>query len=211
MANVNMPKVAEEYPNNSISSRQKAEEHAKVEPVVKGSVTKQKPSLGSRFKKTFMPGDIREAKKYVLEQVLIPGLKNGALAAVEMIFFGQVTNRFSQRNTNRNNATNYSYISSNGVRVESRPQQISRTQRESFSFQNISFESFDDASDVVESLMDILEREGVVCVGDFYSLCGIQTEPTDYDWGWKTFKRLEPRRLREGYTIDMTPPVYLGR
>lgn len=199
------------YPNNSITARTKQEEREKIESVVKGKAAKQKETLGRKFKRLFMPGDIKDARTYIIEQVVIPGLKNGALAAVEMIFFGQVSGRFQQRPgaTNRNNQTNYSYISSAGARVGDRGLSMPRTKRESFSFQDIWFESYDDAVAVVEAMVDILDRLGVVAVGDFYTVCGIETEYTDYDWGWRSLTKLEPRRIRDGYTIDMTPPVYL--
>lgn len=211
MAEVKIQSDPANYPNNSITARTRQEEREKVESVVKGKATKQKETLGRKFKRLFMPGNIRDAKSYVIEQVIIPGLKNGALAAVEMIFFGQVSGRFQQRSSvgNRNNQTNYSYISSSGARLGDRGLSMPRTKRETFSFQDIWFETYDDASAVVEAMVDILDRLGVVTVGDFYTLCGIETEYTDYDWGWKGLTKLEPRRIRDGYAIDMTPPVYL--
>lgn len=211
MAEVKIPSDPANYPNNSITARARQEEREKVESVVKGKAIKQKETLGRKFKRLFMPGDIKDAKSYVIEQVLIPGLKNGALAAVEMLFFGQVSGRFQQRPgvTNRNNQTAYDYISTTGARVGNRSLSMPRTKRETFSFQDIFFVNYDDASAVVEAMVDILDRLGVVAVGDFYTLCGIGTEYTDYDWGWKSLTKLEPRRIRDGYVIDMTPPVYL--
>lgn len=211
MAEVKIQSDPANYPNNSITARTRQEEREKVESVIKGKAIKQKETLGRKFKRLFMPGDIKDARSYVVEQVIIPGLKNGALAAVEMIFFGQVSGRFQQRSgtANRNNQTNYSYISSAGARVTDRILTLPRAQRETFSFQNISFENYDDAKEVVESMADFFDRVGLVTVGDFYTFCGIATEHPDYDWGWTSLTKCEPRRIRDGYVIDMTPPIYL--
>lgn len=213
MAEVKLPNEADKYPCNSIM-RPAEEKRDPVESVVKGKVTQQKETLSKKFKKMFMPGDIKDAKSYVINQVLIPGFKNGVLSMIEMMFFGQVSNRFwsrgfSSSQQSQSSRTAYSYVSSTGARVNTGSAIIPRNQREMFSFQNITFENYDDAKDVVDSMIDILDRVGIVCVGDFYALCGIKTEPPDYDWGWKSFSRLEPRRLRDGYTIDMQPPLYL--
>lgn len=198
------------YPSNSIVGRKQEKES--VQPLVKGNTAVQKESLGKKFKRMIMPGDIRDAKSYVLNQIIIPGLKNGALAAMEMIFFGRVSGKFYTGPSNtisQNNRTNYSYISSSGARIDTRPTTMGRNQRETFSFHNVTFSSYDDAKDVVEFMLDYLDRNKVVCVGDFYTLCKIQTEYTDYDWGWRSFQRLNVKADRDCYYIDMQPPVYL--
>lgn len=213
MAEVKIIGEQDKYPSNSIMSRDKPTEKEPVQPVVKGKTIQQKESIGQRIKKMIMPGNIHDARSYVINQIIIPGIKNGALSMLEMMFFGQVTNRFGQRTgwvQPRDSRTSYAYQSQSNLRMQN-SQIISRTQRETFSFNNITFVEYDDAKDVIESLLDILDRNGVVCVGDFYSLCGYKTEATDYDWGWTAFQKLEPRRLREGYAIDMQPPIYLNK
>lgn len=198
--------LSEKYPSNSRTTPPKKDppQREKVQPVVKGKTSMQKPSLGEKIKKLLLPGDIKDMKEYAINQVIIPGLKNGALALIEMAFFGQVRRNYVNRN---NNQTNYNYISNNQQKI-SQPT-MSQRDRATHNFTNIMFESYQDAEDVISTMLDILDRAGAVTVADFYEAAGYNPSWADVDWGWKGFQKLESRAIRGGYIIDVTPPVYL--
>lgn len=204
----------EEYPSNSIVNRVKppVENREPIQKITNGTVTVQKESMKQKFKKLFMPGDIKAAGKYAIQNVVVPNLKNAFLAAVEMMLTGQVSGRFNSYNyMNRGNPnqTNYNYVSSSGVRIMNQPLTMNRQQRESFAFGNILFDSYTDAINVIDNMCIILEDRGYLTVADFYVLCGVQTQAVDHDWGWRSLTKAEPRRVSDGYILDIQPPVYL--
>lgn len=199
--------LRQQYPSNSISHRLKPEEpeREKITPVVSGA-TLQKDSFFTKIKKIFLPKDIRDAKNYILKQVIVPGIQGGIIAMFEVLFYGQATRRppIGGYSTQR---TNYNYISSQ----VSRSPIPTQAERNSHNFQWALFQSYEDAENVVSSMLDILDRYGSVTVAEYYELCGVRAEYPDEDWGWIKFRRLEPRKVREGYVVDMEPPVLLNR
>ncbi len=197
-----------QYPSNSLSQKVKPQEpqREKVKPVVKGGAVLQKKNLGEKVKDMFSLGDIKDIREYAVKQVIIPGIKTGVLALVEMALFGQVSRRSGFYGGQK---TNYSYISSSPQRVDIGRPTISQKDRASHNFQNIIFATYQDAEDVVSTLIDLVDRYGSATVADFYDAAQIEADWAAQDWGWTSFQKLEPRRIREGYIIDMQPPVYL--
>lgn len=218
MAETRMPNADElrrQYPSNSVVQRRELEKETpkrdKVEKVVKGAVSVQQPSFGQKIKSMLLPADAKDIFGYAVNQLIIPGLKNGALILLEMAFFGEVRKR-AGGNIPVSQRTNYSNISYGGQPIRAQPNaQLSNRERATHNFQNIIFETYDDAKDVVETLLDLIDRYGSATVGDYYSACGYSADYTDDNWGWKSFQKLEPRRIREGYVIDMQSPVLLTK
>lgn len=203
--------LRQRYPSNSITERSApvkvdSEPRQKVKPIVSGKASLQKESFGEKFKKTILPGDIQDIKSYIWKQLIIPGIQASILSTIEMAFYGQTSRRpFGGPGVNTQR-TNYNYISSNNP---SRATVISQRDRATHNFRNIIFESAQDAEDVISTLLDLVERTGIATVADYYDLAGIQAEWADENWGWKSFQRLESRRIHDGYIIDMQPPVQL--
>lgn len=197
--------LREQYPSNSKLHRPPAQND--VQPVVKAPTQVVQETLGAKVKKLFMPANLKDVGKYAFENVIIPNAKIGLLSIVEMVLFNRVSNNYFRPNQNVNNRTNYSYVSTQGLR----PQQpiINDRDRAIHNFRNILFASYQDCEDVIGVMLDILERDGRVTVAAFYQLCQQQPDWEDQNWGWTQFQKLEPRAVREGYVIDMTPPVRL--
>lgn len=210
-------KLRSQYPSNSriskpivVGQEKDAEQNPRerIKPVVTGKTTLQKETLGEKFKKAILPGDIQDIKNYIWSQVIIPGIKTTILGGIEMAFFGQVSRRSFGGTPPSSQRTNYSYISSNNSYIRS-PNVISQRDRATHNFRNIIFESAQDTEDVISTLLDLIDRTGFATVADYYDAAGIQAEWADENWGWKNFRRLESRRVRDGYIIDMEPPVQL--
>lgn len=197
--------LREQYPSNSKLHPQQPQ--SDLQPVVKNPTQVVQDSLGDKIKKLFMPGNLKDVGKYAFENVIVPNAKIGLLSIVEMILFNRVSNNYSRPNAGINNKTNYSYVSTQGLR----PQQltINNRDRSIHNFRNILFASHQDCEDVIGVLLDILERDGKVTVATFYQLCQQPVDWEDHNWGWTRFQKLESRAVREGYVIDMTPPTRL--
>lgn len=198
-----------QYPSNSRmvqpSQQQKME---KVQGVTKGRAIFQQDSLGMKIKKMFFPGDIRDIKGYALNNIIIPSLKNGVLALVELTLFGQVRRSNGGYSPSR---TNYTYVSSNPQRqtVAQTQASVNQSDRANHNFQNIIFESYQDAEDVIETMVDLLNKYGRVTVAQFYDLARLECDWASENWGWTSFQRLETRAVRGGYIIDVNQPILL--
>lgn len=197
--------LREQYPSNSKIHRHPAQND--VQPVVKAPTQVVQETLGEKIKKLFMPANLKDVGKYAFENVIIPNAKIGLLSIVEMALFNRVSNNYFRPSQNVNNRTNYSYVSTQGLR----PQQLAINDRDRaiHNFRNILFASYQDCEDVIGVMLDILERDGRVTVATFYQLCQQQPDWEDQNWGWTQFQKLESRAVREGYVIDMTPPIRL--
>ena len=148
--------LRQQLPSNSIMPNRSAptlQQREKVQPVVKNEAKLQKETLGDKMKRMFLPGDIKDIRKYAVEQILVPSIKNGALALVELALFGTVSGRVRRSNETR---TNYSYISTGGQAASSKLS-ITQQDRSSHNFQNITFKTYEDAEDVISTLLDLVD------------------------------------------------------
>lgn len=201
--------LRQQYPSNSLTNKPQQKpkpEREKIAKVTTGKVSLQKESLGVKIKKMLLPGDVKDIKAYALNQVIIPGIKNGVLSLLELAFFGEVRRRVGGNSSSR---TNYSYISSSNSVPIQRAQSISQKDRATHNFQNILFTDCQDAENVISTMLDLIDRYGQATVADFYDAAGFEAEYTDDHYGWKSFQKLESRRVRDGYVIDVQPPIYL--
>lgn len=210
MSEVKMENLKTKYPSNSLSGPPKKEvTKEKVMPVVKEKTVLQKETLGQKIKRMFIPSDVKDVKTFMVEQILIPGVKDGILSIIELMFYGRTSRRIGS-SIGQTSKTNYSYISSSGNAIgRSQGPSISQRDRAIHNFRDVIFGSYQDAEDVISTLLDLLDRYGQATVADFYDASGIEADWAAEDWGWRSFNKLESRRIQEGYVIDMPQPIYL--
>lgn len=197
--------LRQQYPSNSKVSKPQ-EEREKVESVVTGKAVLQKKSFWDKVKTNFFSKDIKDMKSYFLKQIVVPTIQGGVIAMFEMLFYGQARSRPPIGGYYTNQRTNYNYVSSQLTR----PLGPTVADRSAHNFQWARFESYEDAENVISSMLDRIDRYGYVTVAEYYELCGVRAEYTDEGWGWTKFRKLEPRRINEGYIVDMEPPVMLN-
>lgn len=66
-----------------------------------------------------------------------------------------------------------------------------------------------EANKVLDDMIDILEKYGVVTVADFHDLCDITGNYTDNLYGWVNLKKAEIIRIRAGYKISLPLAIRL--
>lgn len=210
MAEVKIDKnsLKEKYPSNDIVKEKQLVPESKART---SRVTMEKDRLGVKIRKIFVPGDIKDVSSYLLNNILVPGVKNAVLGMIEIAFFGRTTGWRGMND--RSNPTNYSYISNN-QKTQYSPS-VSSRDRMTNNFSNIRFtgpNAYQEVEDVISTLLEYVDRYGQATVADFYGLCGIgadQIDQMDRRWGWKGFRKLEPRAVRDGYIIDVQEPIQL--
>lgn len=199
-----------EYEPNSYRSRaeraEKKEEREKVEKVVTGKVTRKKKNELSKIGDAFISEDAHSVGSYLLEEVIMPGIKNTfadiVIDGITMLLFGET--KISRRNSDGSGGryTPYGSRYNNSVRYSDR-----NRIRTGYDFDEIIISTKGEAYDVLDQMEDILERYGVVRVADLYELVGEQGSYTDNKYGWKTLRGSDAVRTRDGRYILKLPKV----
>ena len=201
-----------EFPGNSNKEKQqKAEQEEKnLKPVVSKPAVKRKKSIGRKFKEAFI-GDESESDSivdYILYDVLVPAFKDTlsdmVKGALDMALYGE--HKPNTRNISRDRGRSYvSYGSySNST---SRNDRTSNRGRRSATLKlnndDIVLNSRLEAEQVIDRLCDLCDRYGCATLADLYSLVGIDSDPTDNNWGWTDMHMANTSRVRDGYILNL--------
>lgn len=194
----------EKFPSNSYTSKAKKKE---IQKVVKKSVSAKEQSLGSKVADTFFATNGHDIMDYVIFDVLIPGIKSAAKdilnGALNMLFDGT---RKPDR-IKREKGKSYVYTSYDGYydkRERDEPPARARTRS---IFQDLIFETRDDAEEVLETMAEIIDEYEVVTVKDLYALAGKETNYTMDKYGWYELTNASVERIRNGYLLKLPKPI----
>lgn len=215
-----------DYPNNSYTARERSEEKRmetppkeskpKVQKVVKGKVTKKKKSVGRRLAEAFGAREGQGIFDYILCDIIIPATKNMIIDSISdgvAMAFGEAPRR-RRRGVDRRSRYDYDRVSyrDDDRRYDDRDRDRRRS-RESAGireYENIIFSTKDDADAVISALVDMIDVYGQVSVLDLYEAAG-ESAP-DYavgNYGWFKLGSASPRRVRDGYILELPRPVLL--
>ena len=78
---------------------------------------------------------------------------------------------------------------------------------DSFVVWNIILPTRELAEKVLDGMFDLINGPGKVSVSDYYQLAGISGRYSDEKYGWFDLTKVEVRRVREGYSLDLPRPV----
>ncbi len=207
----------ENFPSNShVSKREsKVEKIEKIEDkrilkVVKGDVIRRKKPLGTRFVEAFFGGDGKGAMDYVVDDVLLPALKDMVTDAVsegvQRLIRGDSRPPSRHTTSRPSSHVNYGgYSDRNGRREE--PRRSDRRTRSSRRIEQIILSSRDEAEDTLAEMFNTLERYGSVSVSELYEMVGIEGTHVDDAWGWTDLYDAGVRRLnRDQWLIKLPDP-----
>jgi hypothetical protein len=216
-----------DYQSNSHKNKDKVVPPEKQEPknldkIVEGTVVRRKKPLGRRIKDTFIDGDAKNVKAYVIADVMVPAAKDMIWdvisSATERMLFGEV------RGGRRNQATHvvnmgrvaYNKMSSNYQSQNSRYQKdegapLSRRARANHDFKDIILSSRAEGEEVLERLFSLVSQYEFASVADLYSILGITPEFTDDTWGWSDIRGAGISRVKGGYLLDLPVPEPLNK
>lgn len=194
----------EEYKSNSHKSReeQKAlENRERRTAVVNSSAKIRKKSKFQEFADAFISEDVASVKSYIIMDVLIPAVKDAVSDIVkngiDMMLFGETVK------SGKNSITSKVSYERCYDRKDDRKEVLNRT-RGNFNYDNIICNSRGAAEAVLCAMDDIINRYGVVSVGDLYDLAGIST--TNYTvnkYGWTNIRSAHVVRTRDGYLLKL--------
>lgn len=185
-------------------------EKTKLKPVVKksGVVSTKKP-LGKRFASFFTEKDGTDIRNYIIFDWLIPGIKNGILDILSLMFFDEVRDKRSSRRREKERTSYSSYYRGETRRGSSRERERDRYRDDKIDYQNIILERREDAEDVVDALKERIDKNGSATVADLLDLIDEASQFTDNNWGWTHTRDIGIRRVSRGYLIDVARAEYL--
>lgn len=192
----------DEFKPNSYKSKteEPKKPEKKVEKVVTGTVTTKKKSEFSKFAGNFIAEDAGNLGNYILQDVLIPALKNTiediVTKGIRMFLRGDTGERRS--GTSASKVSYRSYYE--GDRRYAEP---TRT-KSAFDYDELIFPTRGDAELVLDALNDILETYRVASVADFYELANVTNNNYQaHKYGWTDIGGARVMPVREGYMIKM--------
>lgn len=205
-------KVVANYPSNSQKSKKAAEPKEAPKKVVSNEVTQRRKPLGRKLADTFAGDDARSVGGYILFEVVIPTLKSlisdAVSQGVERMLFGEASTRSSKNR--RHTSYNQMYKGrSDGYRHDdTRPggRPMSQRSRANHDFDEILIEDRGEAEEVLEQLIELIDRFDLATVADLYSLTGVSGSFQDDKWGWYELGTAQIKRVRGGWLLDLPRP-----
>lgn len=211
-----------DFPGNSHTEKvkKKKEEEEKpvknVERVVEGTIVQRKRSWWRRVQDTLTGDDAQTVGQYILYEVAIPAfrdlvfdiIKNGA----ERSLYGEIRPRHgSGRGTTRPGSINYGsmYRGRDDRDYRNERRDISSRARRNHEFNEILIADRGEAEEVIDRLVDLIDRFGVATVSDLYDLVGVSSNHSDEKWGWYNLAAGRAIHTRDGYLLDLprTEPI----
>lgn len=215
------------YPNNSNIAKERAatdrrEERPPAKKVIKGSVEKRKKPIAKRFAEAFGAKEGQGVLEYIINDIIVPATKNMLLDSVsdgiEMALFGELTSRRNRRGYGRDSGPRYAYDRLSYNRSDRRDDPRERNNDRSrtapagmMDYEDIIFRSKDDADEVIAQLVTMIDAYGDTTVSDLYEFAGFSAEPQFRNYGWESLGSAAPRRVRDGYILDLPRPVLLPK
>lgn len=215
------------YPNNSNVARERSSiqqnssarelpKKPKMSKVTKGEVIQKKTPIGRRLAEAFGAREGQGIFDYIFYDIIVPATKNMIIDSISdgvAMAFGEAPRGRRRRNT----GSRYDYDRVSYVERDRRDDRYRGDDRRSLrkastirDFENLNFTNKDDADEVIGRLVDIIDQYGQASVADLYEAAGV-TAP-DYtvgNYGWYNLGSASPRRVRDGYTLDLPRPVLL--
>nr|DAK38928.1 MAG TPA: hypothetical protein [Caudoviricetes sp.]DAX63485.1 MAG TPA: hypothetical protein [Caudoviricetes sp.] len=195
MAEIDLPE------GNSYRSKAKPPE-ARVEMVARGRISE---SPMRRIRESIFETSGKQLVEFVIFDVLIPQLKEGASTIFDRVLYGEGRGHRVTPYRKAQSYVNYSRTSTDGSARDPK-RNLDTRKRVNHDFRDIAFDDRSEAELILERLGDCIEEYDVATVGDFYAAAGITADYTDQNWGWTSLRDACVRRTRAGYILDLPRP-----
>lgn len=172
----------------------------------------------SKFKDTFFEEDAHTVGEGILEDVIIPTIKN----LVADIFIGSIERAlFGKSRSKGSGYTNYSSSlvrthtasGTNYSNVSKKPQQP-KEEKEKISLNNLIMKSRPDAQCLIDEIKGEIYEHGQICVADVYEMLTSDdevgsTDFTDNYYGWKNIDGAYIKPAGSGFRVILPKPIQL--
>lgn len=197
-----------EYQSNSHRTKELAAQEKpaerRTEKVVTGGTKIRKKSTLTKMANAFLPGDVDDVKRYVLRDVLIPTIRRTISDVVDMLLGVNTTPRSSSPA-----GTRVSYRSYYDARNDRRESTALRPCSTPYSYDDVVFDRYDDAAEVLLRMRELVSRFDAVSVADLFDMTGHAGNYTDNKYGWTDLSDARIERVSDGYIIRLPRPIVL--
>lgn len=173
--------------------------------VVKHPVKVQKKSFGEKARETFIAEDMKSVASTVVEDSIIPALKNLIFDSLKM---GLERLLWSDNSPQTTKTSKNGYVSYNNFSSNNRSEVVHRRRGD---VNNIILSSKSDADEVLNTLNDQIIDFGVASVADLYELVGVIGTFSDNNFGWTNLSSATINRTRDGWVIKFPKPEVIDR
>lgn len=194
-----------EYAPNSNKYKEEQKATAKEKratKVVANAVKTKKKSGIHKFADIFIKEDVTNVKNYVIEDIVIPTIRDTIWSvltnSLEMFLYPGGSRKDRRR-------SNSDYVSYSRYSERDRRDSYRRDPepRPRFDGEDLVFETRGDAEAVLREMDHMLNRYGLVRVGDLYDMADRTAPYTSNDYGWTSLNRVDVVRVRDGYILKL--------
>lgn len=197
----NSHKYKEEQKQKQVSPEEK-----QIQKVTKNPA-KIKTNEARKLADIFISEDIANVKNYIFMDVIVPAVKKAIYDVVtngiDMFLYGGNGKGKSNSTTSKVSYRNYYERKDNGGFRQTE----SNVSRNALDYEDIVFNNRGEAEAAKQQMMDLIDRYGMVTVGDLYEMAN-QTPPyTAQKYGWMDVRNAETQRVRDGYILKLPRAV----
>lgn len=197
----NSHKYKEEQKQNQAAAADK-----QIQKVTKGPA-KVKTNEARKLADIFISEDITNVKNYIFMDVIVPAVKKAIYDVVtngiDMFLYGGNGKGKSNSTTSKVSYRNYYERKDNGGYRGSE----NTASRNALDYEDIVFDNRGEAEAAKQQMMDLIERYGMVTVGDLYEMANRTPPYTAQKYGWMDVRGAETQRVRDGYILKLPRAV----
>lgn len=213
----NSPRTPGDVPSNAHRVRQTPRAEAvestevkevkdPVNKIIEGKVTTRKIPWYKRFAHSLVADDTQSMGDWVMQEVIIPSIRNlisdTVRGSTDRLLYGTARARGPARIGERPGLrTRYDQMSDHEPR-----RMLSRDARARHDFNDVVLDSRTEAIEVIEALIDRVDRYQSATVADLYDLVGVTGSFADQRWGWTDLRTADVRQVRGGFLLDLPSP-----
>ena len=166
----------------------------------------RKRTLVDKATDVFFSEDARTVGDTIIQDYVIPGIKNAVINALEMLLFGSTRRRGSSRMGGSHVSYDRFYDDDRDGRYPSN-RRVERDRHSRFDYMDCEFDTLGEVTDAIEEMTDYIREYGFARVSNLNNAIGISGQWTDRNWGWNDARDFSWRRYGRKYVLDFAPPI----
>lgn len=188
-----------------------APQKPRVQPLKLNGVVEVKRPASRRFFNFIFAESPKDIGKRVLENVVVPNVKAGVLAAGKSFLEGMVYGNSAPPSGLQNQILRPGVMSYGGL-VNQTPNMMALQASRPMggNYQDRTFSSQEDAEFVLANLFSLLNQYRMVAIGDLNDMLGKSSAPSDSGYGWTSLEGSKISRVADGFLLELPRPTLIG-
>lgn len=168
----------------------------KVEKVITGEERTKKKTELEKMADTFLVEDRSKAWDHIINNLLIPTMKNFIIDMITVLLKGSSSSGSSARTVDRVSYRNYD-------RDYDRNRIITSTARRAYAYDDVVLKNRGDAEMILDQMRDVIYTYGFASIADLYEFAGLKSNYTDTKYGWSDLRDADILEVRGEWLIKM--------